>query len=133
MSGFPCVEPWVGESVFLLATSFILFSKYLFYSHSIRTCWELLLGLQWRGPQIFLYTNIQVYLLLLCFQVHRNAYCCPFDVFKSFGSGGHYQIHQRASEKPLNLVFSCENGGAPCRRECITFVFEGSTNNPESV
>lgn len=113
---------------------------HLFYSTSIYCAPTLSgpAGIFCRGDsggdhRFFLYTNIQVYLLLLCFQVHRNAYCCPFDVFKSFGSGGHHQIHQRASEKSLNLVFSCENGGAPCSRECIMFAFEGSTGNPESV
>lgn len=86
----------------------------------------------WRGPQLFFF-NIQIYLVILCFQVHRNAYCCPLDVFKSFGSGGHYQLRQRPSEKSLNWAFSCENGGAPWRWECVTLVFEGSTNDPLCV
>lgn len=52
---------------------------------------------------------------------------------KSFGSEGHYQICQRPSEKSLNWVFSCENGGAPWRWECVTLVFECSTNDPVCV
>lgn len=52
---------------------------------------------------------------------------------KSFGCGGHYQIHWRASEKSLNWTFSCENGSTCWRCQCITPVSEGSTYNPHDL
>lgn len=43
----------MGGGISLLATSFILFIKYLLHSHSVRTCWDSLLGCCGGGHSFF--------------------------------------------------------------------------------